>query len=163
MSAFRRIRAKPHRLPREAYQGFVDVAFTACVQDRREAFGDAATTGHFIDLLAAAAAACRCRVPIYCFMPDHLHVIFHGDSPAADTWQAMTLFKQRTGFWLARQRPTVCWQKDFFDHVIRTPDELTRQARYIADNPVRKGLVAVWSEYPYTGAIGMELLEVLSA
>src|SRR3954464_6017428 len=146
MTPPRRIRAKSHRLPREAYQGQVDVAVTACVQDRQEVFRDAAVVRHFTDLLETAAAVGGCRVPIYCFMPDHLHLILHGDSPAADAWRVMTLFKQRSGFWFGRHRPTVRWQKDFFDHVIRTPDELTRQAQYIADNPVRKGLVVVWSD-----------------
>jgi hypothetical protein len=74
----------------------------------------------------------------------------------------MTSFKQRSGFWLPRHRPSVHWQKDFFDHVIRTPEEFDRQARYIADNPVRNGLVAVWSDYPFTGAIGMDITETLS-
>jgi REP element-mobilizing transposase RayT len=157
-----RIRAKPHRLPRAAYQGHVDVAITACVHERQQLFRDAAIVRHFLDVLTTAAAAGNCRVPVYCFMPDHLHLILHGDSPSADAWRVMVQFKQRTGFWLAQYRPTMPWQKDFFDHIIRTPDELSRQAQYIADNPVRKGLVMDWTDYPFTGAIGMDLLAVLS-
>src|SRR5882724_2445093 len=107
MTTPRRIRAKPHRLPREAYQGQVDVAITACLHERQELFREAVVVRHFMDVLTTAATAGSCRVPIYCFMPDHLHLILHGDSPSTDAWRVMSLFKQRSGFWLAQHRPTV--------------------------------------------------------
>jgi len=53
------------------------------------------------------------------------------------------------------------WQKDFYDHVIREHEDLSTQARYILDNPVRKEIVSSWQEYPYIGAIGCRLEDVL--
>jgi REP element-mobilizing transposase RayT len=84
-------------------------------------------------------------------MPDHLHVILSGGSNDADTWRAMVSFKQQTGFWLARNRPAIGWQPNFYDHVIRSDENLDVQARYILDNPVRARLVADWTAYPWNG------------
>ena len=112
--------------------------------------------------LRVAAERHGCIVAIYCFMPEHLHVILHGQHESANTWQTMVEFKQRSGFWLKQHRPGTVWQKDFYDHVIRRDEDLGAQVRYIAGNPVRKGLVTDWSEYPHTGAIGIDLDVVIS-
>jgi len=53
------------------------------------------------------------------------------------------------------------WQKDFYDHVIRRHEDLSTQARYILDNPVRKGFISSWQEYPFIGSIGCRLEDVL--
>ena len=111
----------------------------------------------FVELLSKVLAKFDCSAPIYCFMPDHFHGIFQGETDRADTWAAMAAFKQRTGFWLRRHRPHRRWQKDFWDHLLRCDEDLAAQVRYIADNPVRKGLVDSWDEYPFTGSIGHDL------
>ena len=90
-------------------------------------------------------------------MPDHVHLLVSGQSESSDAWAAVALFKQRTGFWLGKHRQGVCWQKDFFDHIIRRDEDLGAQVRYIAGNPVRKGLVRDWREYPFTGFIEVDL------
>ena len=41
------------------------------------------------------------------------------------------------------------WQRNFFDHVIRKEESLIRVAEYILQNPVRKGIVPDWGEYPF--------------
>jgi REP element-mobilizing transposase RayT len=80
-----------------------------------------------------------------------------GQNESSDEWAAVTLFKQQTGFWLGNNRPEIRWQKDFFDHILRSDEDLGAQVRYIAGNPVRKGLVKGWREYPFTGSIGVDL------
>jgi REP element-mobilizing transposase RayT len=80
-----------------------------------------------------------------------------GNSADSDVRQAVIVFKQSSGFWLKQHRPDVHWQKDFYDHIIRRDEDLGAQIRYIAANPVRKGLVNDWQEYPHTGAIGVDL------
>ena len=54
------------------------------------------------------------------------------------------------------------WQKDFYDHVIRTKKDIAVQVRYILDNPVRKGLVSSRQEYSFKGSIGCKLENVLN-
>jgi len=63
----------------------------------------------------------------------------------------MKHFKQLTSFRYKQANGIERWQKSYFDHVVRKDEDLARQAFYIADNPVRKGLVEDWRDYPLTG------------
>jgi len=101
------IREKRHRLPRECYRGEVTVAFTACVEDDYPLFSDASVVTAFVERLDTAAKKHKCIVFIYCFMPEHQHLIVHGTAPSADTWRAMVDYKQLTGYWLGRHNPDV--------------------------------------------------------
>jgi REP element-mobilizing transposase RayT len=80
-----------------------------------------------------------------------------GRSAEADTWRAMVRFKQKSGYWLSQSGQSVRWQKDFYDHVLRPHEDWRRQVRYIAENPVRAGLVDRWDQYLFLGAIGYDL------
>jgi REP element-mobilizing transposase RayT len=155
----RPVRRLRHRLALETYRGEVTASFTACVAGKQDLFVSSDIVGIFRQALWRASDRYQCEVLIYCFMPDHLHVALHGRTPSSDLWKAMTLFKQVTGHWLARHLPRVQWQKDFFDHILREEDELVRQLRYIADNPVRRGLVTEWHAYPFTGSEVLDLWE----
>lgn len=155
------IREKPHRLPRDAYRGRIRVALTACVAARRPLFTAPHVVEPFVQTLRRAATQHLCSVAIYCFMPDHLHLVLQGEEPRADAWGAMVEFKQHSGFWLSQQHPGVRWQKDFYDHVIRADEDLRSHLRYIANNPVRQRLVDDWASYPFTGSIGFDLRSVL--
>jgi putative transposase len=152
-----------HRLPRESYRGQVTVAFTGCVAGQTPLFVAGDVVAVFVSLLKAAAEKHACGVSIYCFMPDHVHLLLSGQHEFSDAWSALTLFKQRTGFWLGRHCPGIRWQKDFYDHIIRRTEDLGAQVRYIAGNPVRRGLVKDWREYPFTGAIGVDLNALISS
>jgi putative transposase len=154
-------REKQRRLPAENYRGRIRVAFTACVNDHGVLFDDAKVVIVFVAALDEALAKLSCTAPVYCFMPDHLHVIIQGETETSDVRGAMAAFKQKTGFWLRRHCPHASWQKDFCDHVICSGEDLVQQVRYVAENPVRRGLVREWHEYPFTGAIGHDLGEVL--
>lgn len=153
---------KPHRLPRECYRGIVTVSFTACIDGRTPVFTKCEVVDTFLAYLRDAIAEHECRALIYCFMPDHLHVLLHGESATADTWAAMVSFKQKTGFWFGQNGRYAKWQKDFHDHIIRANEDLAAHVRYIADNPVRWGLVERWFDYPFTGAIGYSLNDILA-
>ncbi len=62
---------------------------------------------------------------------------------------------------MSKNRPDLEWQKDFYDSIIKTEGQIGIQVRYILDNPVRKGLARTWEDYPYKGAIGCELKDIL--
>jgi REP element-mobilizing transposase RayT len=135
------IKEKKHRLPKMIYRGEISVAFTVCLKGDDNSFLEPETARIFVDILAKESAKADCIVPVYCFMPDHQHFIITGTSTQSDTYKAVVSYKQRTGFWMTSKRCGVRWQKDFFDHVIRTNDTIAVQIRYILDNPLRKGLV----------------------
>jgi putative transposase len=94
-------------------------------------------------------------------MPDHLHIIVMGTQDDVNLLKFINQYKQKTGFWMARNQPDMSWQKDFFDHIIRKNESLPAAIRYVLENPVRKGLVENWQDYPFKGAIGCNLDDVL--
>jgi putative transposase len=155
-------RQRPHRLPREDYRGEVTVAFTICVSENQPLFHQGEVVKTFIDILQITTDKHDCQVVIYCFMPDHVHLILRGMSPTADTWRAMVNFKQHSGDWLSQNCNQLSWQKGFFDHIIRKSEDLASQIRYFAENPIRKSLVQSWDDYPYTGSFGIDLEAVLN-
>ena len=76
-------------------------------------------------------------------MPDHLHFIV-SFSPECGIQQPVKA-------WKAFQKKSlgVSWQSGFFEHRLRNEQEFEAKAQYIRENPVRKGLVKEWSEWPY--------------
>ena len=157
------IREKKHRLPREFYIGKISAAFTVCIKDNVRLFINPEIVSVFTDILASVTAIFGCIVPVYCFMPDHQHIIITGTSDDSDVWKTMVHYKQKTGFWMARNRPQIKWQKDFYDHVMRKHEDIVTQVKYVLDNPVRKGFVSMWEEYPFKGSIGCSLEDILNA
>ena len=73
----------------------------------------------------------------------------------------METFKHQTGWWLKQNRPGTQWQQGFHDRIIRNPAEYAETIRYVVNNPVRAGLVESLEDYPFTGAVGLELREHL--
>ena len=137
----------------------MSAAFTLCLKKGGSGFilGDREIANIFTNILASVAAKERCIVPIYCFMDDHQHLIISGTGTDADIWKTVVSYKQKTGFWMSVNKPGMKWQKDFYDHVIRTREDIVTQVRYIQDNPVRKCLVSSWEEYPFKGSVGCDL------
>ena len=156
------IRQRPHRLPHEDYSGEITIVFTICVSESQPLFHEHEVVKTFIDILCKETDKHDCQVIVYCFMPDHVHLILRGLSPKADLWKVVVDFKQRSGYWLRQNRNQFRWQKGFFDHIIRKSDDLGSQIRYIAQNPVRKGLVKNWDEHPHTGSLGIDLEAVMN-
>jgi REP element-mobilizing transposase RayT len=82
-------------------------------------------------------------------MPDHVHVLvslYEGNLPSL-----MKSFKQLTGFHFKRETGQELWQKSYYDHIVPKEEDLADIALYIAANPVRRGLVQEWEDYPLTG------------
>ena len=154
------IRAKPHRLPLHLYRGDRACAFTACLKERAPAFLTLESVAPHVAYLAKASGEFRCVVPIYCFMPDHLHVMFKGLGEGADTLAAMRKFKLLSGLWFHRKH-LEGWQENFHDHVVRGTEDWRAHAKYISRNPVRQGLVGDPFEYPFLGSLGCDLSDVI--
>ena len=45
------------------------------------------------------------------------------------------------------------WQREFFDHVLRSSESYSEKWNYVRENPVRAGLAASADEWPYLGTI----------
>lgn len=156
------IRERKHRLARELYRGKVSAAFTLCIANRSSAFTEVSIVNTFTNILIEIANRQECIVPVYCFMPDHQHILMSGTSDNSDLWKAIVEYKQKTGYWLSMNSSEIKWQKDFYDHLIRKDENLKVLIRYILDNPVRKNIMQDWREYPYKSSIGCTLEHVLN-
>ncbi len=155
------IKEKLHRLPTEFYIGEISVSLTMCIKDKVCLFSDTEVINIFTDILENVVENNRCIIPVYYFMPDHQHMIITGTHEDADLIKIITKYKQKTGFWLSKNRAGIRWQKDFYDHIIKKHEDLSTQVRHILDNPVRKGIVSHWHEYRYKGSIGCDLDDTL--
>ena len=85
-------------------------------------------------------------------MPDHLHLLVEGTTLEVDLRRFVSAFKQQTGFGFVRQYSAQLWQDGYYDRVLRSDEETPDVVRYILDNPVRAGLVALFDQYPYSGS-----------
>ncbi|MEW6068699.1 MAG: hypothetical protein AB1610_10470 [Nitrospirota bacterium] len=86
------VKEKRHRLPKEFYKGEVSVAFTLCLK-RNVITGfslrEPEIVSNFIGILTFIVANTGCIVPVYCFMPDHQHLIITGIQSGSDIWKAI--------------------------------------------------------------------------
>jgi REP element-mobilizing transposase RayT len=76
-------------------------------------------------------------------MPDHLHGIF--DFPLDASMQALFANWKR---FLSRKHG-IHFQRDFFDHRLRSDESFVQKVEYIRYNPVRAGLVSEPEGWPY--------------
>lgn len=90
-------------------------------------------------------------------MPDHLHWLFQlvGDRSLS---MVMKQFKgrsaRRINARLGREGPL--WQRAFYDHALRSDEDLRGVARYIIANPLRAGLVERLGAYPHWDAVWVQ-------
>jgi putative transposase len=134
---------------------------TLCIKNRVELFKLPKIVETFVHILDENATKFNCIIPVYCFMPDHQHMIITGANDEVNLLKAVINYKQKTGFWMSNNKVEASWQKNFYDHIIRNEEKLTTHIKYILENPVRKGLVSDWQDYPFKGAIGCELDDIL--
>lgn len=151
------ISEKKHRLSLDLYKGWVSVDYTARTRNRATFFTKALQAEQAAKVLVDEAVNWKCDVVIFQFMPDHIHVLLKGMGEDSDTYRAMKMFKQKTGFLFSQAGLGIVWQKDFYDHILRTESDLSSHLRYILDNPVRKGLAGMWQKYPYRGSTVFDL------
>lgn len=146
------IRKKRHRLPRDTYRGFRVVFITTCLKNEAPFFITHERFSKFEKMLLKSIERFECGCDVYLFMPDHAHFVVRGKSENADVLRAMDLFKQYPGFWFSRNNPSVRWQKDFHDRVLRKSESVIDVVKHILNNPVRKELVQDWKTYAFKGS-----------
>lgn len=90
----------------------------------------------------------------YVLMPDHLHLFaaFTEDAISLSAWVQSLKVKLAQAL-RAHGRGAPYWQKDFFDHVLRSAESYAEKWEYVRQNPVRAGLVERAEDWPYQGEI----------
>jgi REP element-mobilizing transposase RayT len=89
-------------------------------------------------------------------MPDHVHLLIEGENSDADMQKFVALFKQKTAYWFKGIYGLKLWEVNYYEHVLRNDEATNAVARYIIQNPVRRGMVEDCSSYPYSGSFEVE-------
>jgi REP element-mobilizing transposase RayT len=152
---------QPHehlpRLDRDYYRAQAYVHWTLTIEDRRTGWLTPTFYYRFRELLTHTAFRYSVACPIYCLMPDHIHMLWIGIADQSDQLKAMKYFRRHTGASLSRIGFE--FQHQPFDHVLRDDERLERAVEnlveYIARNPERKQLVPVdgFPNYKYSGCL----------
>ena len=151
-------RRRQIRLPIEAYAESGRVfSVTVGTAPKVPIFADLAFGLECVRLLRKLRDSLGNPVYAYCFMPDHVHLLL-GVSSGASLGKIVGAWKSRC-YQLRRFRGHEArfWQRSFYDHGLRTDEDLNAAALYILHNPVRAGLVQDFHDYPLCGSFEFEL------
>lgn len=82
-------------------------------------------------------------VHLWLLMPDHLHALVSFPS-GRDPVRVIANWKE-----IIAKKSGIHWQRDFFDHRLRSDESHQEKAEYIRTNPVRKGLVGKAEDWKF--------------
>jgi REP-associated tyrosine transposase len=87
----------------------------------------------------------------FAIMPDHIHVLM---TPLTNLEKAVQFIKGGFSFRAKKELGSnmEVWQKGFQDHRIRDAGDYAEHVRYIHENPVRKHLCELATEYAFSSA-----------
>ncbi|PIZ17887.1 hypothetical protein COY52_02300 [Candidatus Desantisbacteria bacterium CG_4_10_14_0_8_um_filter_48_22] len=147
---------KRPRLKGFDYTGTHAYFITILTHERKEIFISPETVNNVLSILKETILQ-DFNIAAYCFMPDHLHLLLLSKSPKSDLKRVIKDFNQKSGFMFIRQFKKKLWHISYYDHILRKEEELLETAKYIFNNPVRKGLVNSFKEYPFSGSMMFQI------
>jgi REP element-mobilizing transposase RayT len=120
---------------------------------RRLIFNDKRVAQTTLNCLHELRQKLHFNLYVYCLMPDHFHALIGVGGSSRTLGAICGAFKSLStrAYW--KWYEGKLWQRQFFDHIIRNEADFFETRDYIRLNPVRKGLVERWEEWPYTGSI----------
>ena len=145
------------RLPPEYYRGQVYVHWSMTMDDRRTGWLIPIFYYKLREVLTHTMFRYAVCCPIYCLMPDHMHLLWVGILDGSDQRTAVKFFRAQLNPIL--EKLGAQFQKQPYDHVLREEERertaFEDVAEYIARNPERAGLVQSdrFRDYPYTGCL----------
>ena len=147
---------KKTRLNPEAYKENRVYLITICSHDGNDVFENKQIADLVVDVLCSSVRIHELRLFAYCLMPDHLHLLV-GNETGTDMLEFVSVFKKKTSFLAAKKFRRKLWHTGFHDRILRRDEVIGKAARYIFENPVRKGIVHDFREYPYLGSLEYDL------
>ncbi len=106
--------------------------------------------GLLIDVLRSLVAEHRFKLHDFVIMPDHVHLLIEvgGDMTIE---KAMQLIKGRFSHRLSHEfgNKSEVWQRGFTEAQVLNKKDFEAHRAYIAENPIKAGLVASTEEYPF--------------
>ncbi|MGH9430926.1 MAG: REP-associated tyrosine transposase [Terriglobia bacterium] len=141
-----------HRLP-TLFTSWPLYFITVCTYHRQRLLNTSAIHDAFL-AFARSGRERGITVGRYVLMPDHAHLFatFSNGAPSLPIW--IKSLKNTISKELRRQNiPGPHWQKGYFDHVMRSNESYAQKWVYVAENPVRAGLVQKAEEWPFQGEL----------
>ena len=149
-----------HRHLRRRERVWVEPAIffvTTCTRNRRAILASEQVATILIQEWQRACQRYRWHIGRYVIMPNHVHLFCAPDSDGASlsafvgSWKRWSSRRNselpRTAF--AATAPI--WQREFFDHLLRSEESYDQKWNYVRDNRVRAGLTQSASEWPWAG------------
>ena len=132
---------------------------------RRPILARAAIAQILVDELRHARERHGWAIGSHVIMPDHVHFFCAPERDAKTLsgfmreWKSWTSPRIRA---VLPRRATAAakmdadaglWQREFFDHVLRSEESFQEKWNYVRNNPVRAGLAPSLDDWPYFGRI----------
>jgi len=157
---------KKHRLPAECYTlSDCEYFFTLCARHQGTPFTEPELAVAMVESLLWRKQQHHWSLYTLCLMPDHLHFLLRLETNEVRYFNGGArgilpegVLNQVAGFksftttqvWWKQGGKGPLWQRSSYDRVIRYNQSIQQAASYILDNPVRKGIVKQWKDYPYS-------------
>jgi REP-associated tyrosine transposase len=137
---------------------------TSCTYKRRPILANPQVAQILIDEWRGALKRHSWMVGQYVIMPDHVHFfcsLYESPNSLQNELSAfIQQWKQWTSKRIIRETKTYSteliapiWQKEYFDHLLRTEASYVQKWEYVRQNPVRKNLVKNSDDWLWQGEI----------
>jgi len=145
------------RLERITVPGAPVFFITVCVHGRERVLARQAAADILVEAWGLTEPLHKWLVGRYVVMPDHVHFFA---SPLSDAQKDLSSFmrcwKRSTADRIRQQAiPGFRWQRQFFDHLLRSGESYAQKWEYVRQNPVRAKLAARCEDWPYQGEISI--------
>lgn len=151
---------KRPRLKDFGYVGTYTYFITILTAKRQNYFNETYIVEPLINLLRETVEKEHFSVTAFCFMPNHMHLLVNGLEEHANLKNFIKLYKQKSGFWFKQKNRQNLWHLSYYDHILGKVEAISDIAMYILHNPVRKGIVDDFKDYPFNGSFTMDIHEL---
>ena len=105
-----------------------------------------------VDSIRRGASLDHYQVHAFVVMPNHVHLLLTPRVPPSRLLKSLKGCTAREANRILGRTGEPFWQRESYDHWVRDQAEFGRIRRYIENNPVKAGLVAQASDYPWSSA-----------
>lgn len=141
------------KLPYRGNTGAGTYFITASSYQKQSLLQSSRMAGLLIEVLYSYREQKKFLLHEFVVMPNHIHLLI---TPADNTTleRAIQFIKGGFSFRVKKELGYVgeIWEKSFYDHRVRDGQEFQRFRAYIHQNPVKRGLIASASGFPYSSA-----------
>lgn len=145
---------KPLRLSQFHYGPAYAYFVTICAKDKQPYFLNTSLAKNICDEINHLTKILTLTTYAYIIMPEHLHWLLSFEDPNLNLSKIMRLLKGHIIKEARSLKIEFCWQRSFYDHVLRREENIFQVAQYITENSLRRNLVKNLEDYSYWFVLG---------